>query len=82
MYGGDSEIEKFIFHFFDMSEYFLNRLLKYSDNEIDFIQFQSIMNHLPPSIFFVALKSAEDRSTAAHSISDLSSLFYRLGSKI
>lgn len=82
MYGGDSEIEKFIFHFFDMSEYFFNRFFKYSDNEIDFIEFQSIMNHLPPSIFFVALKSAEDRSTAAHSNSELSCLLYRLDSKI
>lgn len=82
MYGGENEIEKFIFHFFDMSEYGFDGFFSYSDNEIDFVEFQSIMNHLPPSIFFVALKSAEDRSTAAHSISDLSSLFYRLGSKI
>ena len=25
------------------------------------------MNHLPPSVFFVVLKSAEERSDAAHS---------------
>lgn len=67
MYGGEDDLEKFIFHFFDMSEYVFIIWMNDSDNEIDFVEFQSVMNHLPPSIFFVALKSAEDRSTAAQS---------------
>lgn len=42
-----------------------------SDNQIDFIEFESIMNHLPPSIFFVALKSSEDRSSDARSSNEV-----------
>lgn len=40
------------------------------------------MNHLPPSIFFVALKSAEERSTAAQSLFIFHSIMYRLGAEI
>ena len=46
------------------------------------MEFQSVMNHLPPSIFFVALKSAEERSTAAQSVSFSHYLIFRLGAKI
>ena len=69
MYGGDEQLNEFIFHFFDLSELFLWYYIIGSDSVIDFVEFRSIMNHLPPSIFFVTLKSAENRSDAAVSTS-------------
>lgn len=39
-----------------------------SDGGIDYVEFRTVMSHLPPSIFYVTLKSAEERSNAAHSI--------------
>ena len=69
MYGGDEQLNEFIFHFFDLSELFLWYFIMCSDSVIDFVEFRSIMNHLPPSIFFVTLKSAENRSDAAVSTS-------------
>ena len=42
--------------------------LAISDGGIDYVEFSTVMNHLPPSIFYVTLKSAEERSNAAHSI--------------
>ena len=38
-----------------------------SDGGIDYVEFRTVMIHLPPSIFYVTLKSAEERSNAAHS---------------
>lgn len=38
-----------------------------SDGGIDFVELSTVLNHLPPSIFYVTLKSAEERSNAAHS---------------
>ena len=38
-----------------------------SDGGIDYVEFRTVMSHLPPSIFYVTLKSAEERSNAAHS---------------
>ena len=69
MYGGEEQLNEFIFHFFDLSELPFERDIMTSYSVIDFVEFRSIMNHLPPSIFFVTLKSAENRSDAAVSTS-------------
>lgn len=67
MFGSPQEVDDFIFRFFDLGESTSLVYLMCSDGEIDFVEFRSIMNHLPPSIFFVTLKTAEERSDAAHS---------------
>lgn len=38
-----------------------------SRNYIDCEEFQSIMQHLPPSVFFVVMKNAETRDAEAQS---------------
>ena len=47
-------------------------MLNASGGTIEFDVFQSILQHLPPSVFFVILKSAEERSSYAQSRSSWS----------
>ena len=53
-----------------------------SRSEIDFDEFQSVLQHLPPSIFFVILKSTENRSDYAQSRIRLYSSSRRMGSEM
>ena len=50
--------------------------------DIDFEEFQSIMQHLPPSVLFVVLKNADNRSSSARSILSMKLLIYRMGRTI
>ena len=67
MLDNETGLDSFIFNFFSINEYVAVDFLSCSRSEIDFDEFQSVLQHLPPSIFFVILKSAENRSDYAQS---------------
>lgn len=67
MFSNDNELDDFIYRFFCLDGYQFIVILTCSHTEIEIEEFQSILQHLPPSVLFVVVKSAENRSSVAQS---------------
>lgn len=64
----EAEFDGFIFHFCSLNEQKLvSTLLIPSRIDLEFEELQSVLQHLPPSIFYLVVKSAEQRSDYAQS---------------
>lgn len=67
MFANESELDGFIFHFFSLNEFMINLFLLFSRIDVEFEEFQTIMQHLPPSVLYVVIKSSENRSRESQS---------------